>query len=58
MVKFTPLVMPIDKILMQFKDSITSNGQDHFIRHPTFVIKISTVVSTRIMAITRKIVGT
>ena len=57
-VKFTPLVMPIDKILSRLRMSTTSNGRGPFIRHPTFAIRINTAVCTRIMAITRKIAGT
>ena len=56
-VKFTPLVMPIDKILMQIKD-------EHYLRprplhsSPTSMIRTSTAVFTRIMAITQKIAET
>ena len=57
-VKFTPLVMLVDKILSRLRMSTTSNGRGPFIRHPTFVIRINIAVSTRIMAITRKISGT
>ena len=58
MVKFTPLVMPVDKILMQIRTSTTLSGQAPFIRHPMFAIRISIAVSTRIMAMTRRIAGT
>ena len=58
MVKFTPLVMLVDKILSRLRMSTISNGRGPFIRHPTFVIRINIAVSTRIMAITRKIFGT
>ena len=56
-VKFTPLVMPVDKILMQIKD-------EHYLRprplhsSPTSMIRTSTAVFTRIMAITQKIAET
>ena len=57
-VKFTPLVMPIDKILTQIRMSTTLNGRGPFIRHPTFATRINIAISTRIMVITRRIVGT
>ena len=57
MVKFTPLIMPIDKILAQNKD-------EHYLKwprplHPLMsVTKTSIVDSTKIMVITQRIAGT
>ena len=50
-VKFTPLVMLVDKILVRLKMSTISNGLSHYIHHPTCLIRRSIAVSTRIMAI-------
>ena len=47
-VKFTPLVMPTDRLKM----STTSNGQGHYICHPMYKTRRNIVVSTKIMAIT------
>ena len=58
MVKFTPLVMPVDKILAQIKDDITSNGQGHYIRPLTSETRRSTTGSTRTMVTIQKIAGT
>ena len=56
-VKFTPLIMPVDKILTQIKD-------DHYLKWPrplhsssNVPIKTSIADFTKIMAITWKIVG-
>ena len=57
-VKFTPLVMPVDKILAQIKDDITSNGQGHYIRPLTSETRKSTVSSTKTMVPTQKTAGT
>ena len=58
MVKFTPLIMPIDKILAQIKD-------EHYLKWPRPLHsslnvhdKTSTAGSTKIMAITQMIIGT
>ena len=58
MVKFTPLVMPVDKILMQIKDEHYLKWLRPLHSSPTFAIRISTTVSTRTMATTQKTVGT
>ncbi|XP_030934833.1 uncharacterized protein LOC115960198 [Quercus lobata] len=57
-VKFTPLVMPVDKILAQIKDDIISNGQGHYIRPPTSETRRSTVSSTKTIVPTQKTAGT
>ena len=57
-VKFTPLVMPIDKILMQIKDEHYLKWPRPLHSSPNIHDKNKYYNSTRIMATTRKIVGT
>ena len=57
-VRFTPLVMPIDKISRRSRTSIISNGLGHCAHHPMSVTRTSIVGSTKITATTRKIAGT
>ena len=57
-VKFTPLVIHVDKIWRKLRMSTTSNGQGHYICHPTWATKRSIVGSIRITATTQRIVGT
>ena len=52
MVRFTPLVMSVDKILHRLKMSTTSSGQGHYTRHTMFVTRGNTAVSIKIMTIT------
>ena len=57
-IKFTPLVIHVDKIWRKLRMSTTSNGQGHYICHPTWATKRSIVGSIRITATTQRIVGT
>ena len=57
-VKFTPLVVSVDKILMQIKDEHYLKWPRPLHLSPYIRERISTAVSTRIMAITRKIAVT
>ena len=56
-VKFTPLIMPIDKILTQIKPITTSSGLGHCTHPLMSAIRTSIADFTKIMATTRKIVG-
>ena len=57
-VRFTPLVMPIDKISRRSRTSIISNGPDNCTHPPMSVTRTSTAGSTKITATTRKIAET
>ena len=56
-VKFTPLIMPVDKILTQIRTITTSSGLGHCTHPLTSAIRTSIADFTKIMATTWKIVG-
>ena len=57
-VKFTPLVMPVDKIFTQIKDEHYLNGPGHYTHPPTYVTRTSIAGSIETTATTQKIAET
>lgn len=53
-IKFTPLIMPIDKIWSKLRITITLNGRSHCTHRLVCETKGSTATSTKTMAITLK----
>ena len=56
-VKFTLLLMPVKKILMRIKDKHYLKWPRPLTHHPTFMIRTSIVVFTRIRPLHRRLLG-